>query len=188
MARVPAGTTGDAGIAERVLDRYGDRVYRLTLGVTGVPEDAEAAARDALNAAAWRIETLPDESEGAWIDRIAARAAYQRLLGRQQNARKMALDDLLPTLDDDGHFGPMADWSNRIGEGDLPDEVRRVLTDAVEALPADYRTAFVLRDVGGMSDADIAETLGVAIAEAKSRVHRARLFVRQRLSEYFRTA
>jgi RNA polymerase sigma-70 factor, ECF subfamily len=188
MTRVPAATTGNAGIAERVLDRYGDRVYRLALGVTGVPEDAEAAVRDALNAAAWRIETLPDESEGAWIDRIAARAAYQRLLARRPTAREMVLDDLLPALDDDGHFGPMADWSDRIDEGDLPDEMRRVLTEAIEALPADYRTAFVLRDVGGMSDADIAETIGVTIAGTKSRVHRSRLFVRQRLSEYFRAA
>jgi RNA polymerase sigma-70 factor, ECF subfamily len=188
MAQVQGATTGDAGSAERILDRYGDRVYRLAMRITGVPDDAEAAAREALGAAAWRTETLPDESEAAWVDRIAARAAYQRLLGRRPTGRPMSLDDLLPALNDDGHFGPMADWSNQIDEGDLPDQVRRVVTDAIEALPADYRTAFVLHDVEGMSDADIAETLGVAISGAKSRVHRSRLFLRRRLSEYFPAA
>ena len=101
----------------------------------------------------------------------------------------VALDDLLPSLDDDGrHFGPMHDWSKRVDDGALPDEAQRVLTDAIDALPADWRTALVLHDIEGMATPDIAETLGVGASGVTSRVHRSRLFVRQRLSEYFKPA
>lgn len=179
---------GDA--AERLFERYGDDIYRLAMRITGADEDAEAAAQEALGAAVRRIEMVPDDSAFApWIHRIAARAAYERLRRRRPSLDEVALDDVLPSLDDDGrHFGPMADWSNRVAEGERPDQVHRALTGAIDALPADYRTALVLHDVEGMSSSDIAETLGVGAAGVKPRVHRARLFVRQRLSEYFASA
>jgi RNA polymerase sigma-70 factor (ECF subfamily) len=70
----------------------------------------------------------------------------------------------------------------------LGGELRRVLTDAIDALPADYRTALVLHDVEGVSNSDIAETLGIPLPGVKSRVHRSRLFVRKRLSERLASA
>jgi RNA polymerase sigma-70 factor, ECF subfamily len=70
--------------------------------------------------------------------------------------------------------------------------VRRItpffLKEAIDALPADYRTALILHDVEGVSDPHIAEILGVDASAVRSRVHRARLFVRKRLSEYFESA
>jgi len=64
----------------------------------------------------------------------------------------------------------------------------RALTAAIDALPPDYRTALVLHDVEGVANSEIAETLGVGLPTVKSRVHRARLFVRQRLSTYLESA
>ena len=58
------------------------------------------------------------------------------------------------------------------------------MTDAIDALPPDHRTALVLHDVEGMSDADIAEVLGVDPSTVRARVHRSRLFLRQRLSKH----
>src|SRR5205807_332365 len=66
--------------------------------------------------------------------------------------------------------------------------LRRELTAAFGALPPDYRTALVLHDVEGVANSEIAETLGVSLSAVKSRVHRARLFVRQRLSTYLESA
>ena len=66
----------------------------------------------------------------------------------------------------------------------MQNELRRVLEDAIAALPPDYRTAVVLHDVEGMSNPDIAETLGISLAAVKSRVHRSRLYLRQRLSRW----
>jgi RNA polymerase sigma-70 factor (ECF subfamily) len=176
--------------AERLVERYGDRVYRLAMRITSLNEDAEEAAQDALWTAARKIHMFKGESAfGSWIYRITANAAYQKLRTRRQKSSEIALDDVLPSLDRDGHhFEPMDDWSNRVDERALQGELRDVLTQAIDALPPDYRTALVLHDVEGVSNPDIAEALGISLPAVKSRVHRSRLFVRKRLSEYLKTA
>src|SRR5207244_13468542 len=96
---------------------------------------------------------------GSWSDRTRANAAYQKLRTRRQKSAEIALDDVLPSLDDDGrHFEPMDDWSNRVDERALQGELRHVLQEAIDGLPADYRTALVMHDVEGLSNPDIAET------------------------------
>jgi RNA polymerase sigma-70 factor, ECF subfamily len=176
--------------AERLVERFGDRVYRLAMRITGLNEDAEEAAQDALWTAARKIQMFKGESAfGSWIYRITANAAYQKLRTRRQKASEIALDDVLPSLDGDGHhFEPMDDWSNRVDEKALQGELRDILTQAIDALPADYRTALVLHDVEGVSNPDIAEALNISLPAVKSRVHRSRLFVRKRLSEYLGAA
>jgi len=172
--------------AERLVERYGDRVYRLAMRITSSKEDAEEAAQDALWTAARKIAMFKGESAfGSWIYRITANAAYQKLRTRRQKSAEIAIDDVLPSLDDDGrHFEPMDDWSNRVDERALQGELRRVLQEAIDGLPAEYRTALVMHDVEGLSNPDIAETLGISLPAVKSRVHRSRLYVRKRLSEY----
>jgi RNA polymerase sigma-70 factor (ECF subfamily) len=176
--------------AERLVERFGDRVYRLAMRITGVNEDAEEAAQDALWTAARKIDMFKGESAfGSWLYRITANAAYQKLRTRRQKAAEISLEDVMPSLDGDGrHFEPMDDWSNRVDEQALQGELRRVLQEAIDGLPADYRTALVLHDVEGLSNPDIAEALGISLPAVKSRVHRSRLFVRKRLSEYLVTA
>lgn len=169
----------------QLVERYGEGVYRLALRITGVQEDAENATADVLSAAAREIHTFTGTSSfPSWIRRLTAGVAYQTLRARRQAGDEIALDSVLPALDGDGlHFEAMDDWSKRVAEPAHQGELRRALTDAIDALPADYRTALVLRDVEGLSDRDIAETLGVGPGAIKSLVHRSRLFVRKRLSE-----
>ena len=187
--------------AERLVERYGDRVYRLAMRITGLNEDAEEAAQDALknvgvasSAALWtvarKIQMFKGESAfGSWIYRITANAAYQKLRTRRQKSAEIAIEDVLPSLDGDGrHFEPMDDWSNRVDEQALQGELRQVLQRAIDGLPADYRTALVLHDVEGLSNPDIAEALNLSLPAVKSRVHRSRLFVRKQLADYLKTA
>jgi RNA polymerase sigma-70 factor (ECF subfamily) len=176
--------------ADRLVERYGDRVYRLAMRITGLKEDAEEAAQDALWTAARKVQMFKGESAfGSWIYRITANAAYQKLRTRRQKAPEIALEDVLPSLDGDGrHFEPMDDWSNRVDEQALQGELRRVLQQAIDGLPADYRTALVLHDVEGLSNPDIAEALNISLPAVKSRVHRSRLFVRKQLADYLKTA
>ncbi len=175
----------DADAAVQLVERYGERVYRLAARITGKPDDAEEAAQSALATVVRSIDELDGEiSFGAWVDRLAARAAYRRLLTRPWRAEAIALADVLPALDERGiHFEPMLDWSDRVEARGAQGELRRALTDALDALPADYRVALVLHDVERMADADIAEVLGVGEGSVRTRVHRARLFVRKRLSQ-----
>ncbi|RPH78076.1 MAG: sigma-70 family RNA polymerase sigma factor [Candidatus Rokuibacteriota bacterium] len=176
--------------AERLVQRYGDRVYRLAMRITGLNEDAEEAAQDALWTAARKIHMFKGESAfGSWVYRITANAAYQKLRTRRQKAAEISMDDVLPSLDGDGrHFEPMDDWSNRVDEQALQGELRRVLQQAIDGLPADYRTALVLHDVEGLSNPDIAEALNISLPAVKSRVHRSRLFVRKHLADYLKIA
>jgi RNA polymerase sigma-70 factor (ECF subfamily) len=180
----------DPEAAEQLVERYGDRVYRLAVRITGSNEDAQEAAQDALWTAARKIHTFKGESAfGSWLYRITANAAYQKLRARRSRAREIGLDDVLPALDVDGrHFEPMDDWSNRVDERALQGELREVLERAIDGLPPDYRTALVLHDVEGLSNPDIAEALGISLPAVKSRVHRSRLFVRKQLAEYLRPA
>jgi RNA polymerase sigma-70 factor (ECF subfamily) len=172
--------------AEQLVERYGDRVYRLALRIIGVPEDAAEAAEEALRTVADTIETFPGASAfGSWIDRTAATAAYQKLRRRRPPVREIVLEDVVPSLDGDGrHFAPMTDWSKRLDEQGLPRGRRGLLVEAIDALPADGRTALVLHDLEGASHAEIAEILGVGVPAVMPLVHYARLFVRKRLSEY----
>ena len=176
--------------AERLVERFGDRVYRLAMRITGSREDAEEAAQDALWTAARKIQMFKGESAfGSWIYRITANAAYQKLRTRRQKSAEIALDDVLPLLDGDGrHFEPMDDWSNRVDERALQGELRDVLQRAIDGLPPDYRTALVMHDVEGLSNPDIAETLGISLPAVKSRVHRSRLFVRKQLADHLDSA
>jgi len=180
----------DPGAAEQLVERFGDRVYRLALRITGSNEDAEEAAQDALWTAARKIGSFKGESAfGSWLYRIAANAAYQKLRARRGKSREIALDEVLPALDENGrHFEPMQDWSRRVDEQVLNGELRDTLEGAIAALPDDYRTALVMHDVEGLSNPDIAETLGISLPAVKSRVHRSRLFVRKRLSDYLAAA
>jgi RNA polymerase sigma-70 factor (ECF subfamily) len=180
----------DPDAADRLVERYGDRVYRLAMRITGLKEDAEEAAQDALWTVARKVHMFKGESAfGSWIYRITANAAYQKLRTRRQKAPEIALEDVLPSLDGDGrHFEPMDDWSNRVDEQALQGELRRVLQQAIDGLPADYRTALVLHDVEGLSNPDIAEALNISLPAVKSRVHRSRLFVRKQLADYLKTA
>ena len=180
----------DADAAEALVAAYGDKVYRLAIRITGNEQDAEEVVQDALWTAARKIDTFKGESAfGSWLYRITANTAYQKLRGRQSKKNEVSWDALSPWFDDQGHHAePVGDWSAKVEEPALQAELRTVLTTAINDLPDDYRTAFVLHDVEGLSNPEIAETLNISLPAVKSRVHRSRLFLRQRLAEYLAAA
>lgn len=175
--------------AETLVARYGDRVWRLAFRITGNREDAEEIAQDALWTAARKIGTFKGESAfGSWLYRITANTAYQKLRGRRGRERATSWESLLPQFDGEGrHARLMDDWSAKAEDPALRDEFRMVLRSAIESLPPDYRTAFLLHDVEGLSNPEIARTLRISLAAVKSRVHRSRLFLRERLARYMTT-
>lgn len=181
---------GDPDAPDLLVATFGDRVYRLAIRITGNEQDAEEVVQDALWTAARKIDTFKGESAfGSWLYRITANAAYQKLRGRHGKKHEVSWEDLLPGFDEQGkHVEAVGDWSEKAEEPAMQSELRDVLGQAIEALPEDYRTAFLMHDVEGLSNPEIAETLGISLPAVKSRVHRSRLFLRERLGKYLSAA
>ena len=177
---------GEAGAVESLVVAYGDRVYRLAIRITGNASDAEEVVQDTLLAASRKIDTFRGTAAfGSWVYRITANAAYQKLRGRRSKGNDVSWEDLDAAFDDKGqHVEVSVDWSRRLKDPAIEGELKSVLCGAIDELPADYRTAFLLHDVEGLPYPEIAETLHLKVGTVKSRVHRARLFLQRRVADY----
>jgi RNA polymerase sigma-70 factor (ECF subfamily) len=182
-ALVEALRRRDSTAAERLLETYGDRVYRLALRITGNEQDAEEVVQDAFWSVLRHIDTFRGESLlGSWIYRITANTAYQKLRRAAHQRDEISLDLVLPILDDGHHhLDPSGDWSAEIDDPAIQSELRDVLASAIDELPINHRAVLVLHDVEGLSMAEVAATLGITLATAKTTGHRARLRLRKRL-------
>jgi len=171
--------------AECLVAKYGDRAYRLATGIAGNSQDAEEVVQDAFWTVVRKIDTFRGESAfGSWFYRIVANAAYQRLRRWPGRRSEIPLDEVLPLFHENGqHAAPIADWSPSVDDPSRQTELRMALTAALAELPLHYRTALILHDVEGLSNVAVAETLGLGVPNVKSRVHRARLFLRKRLAD-----
>jgi RNA polymerase sigma-70 factor, ECF subfamily len=178
----------EAGAVEALVDTYGDRVYRLALRIIGNASDAEEVVQDALWKASRKIDTFRGTAAfGSWLYRITANAAYEKLRGRRNKRNDVSWEDIAPSFDDRGQHGEVAvAWSRKEGDPAIDCELKAVLCSAIDELPPKLRTTFLLRDVEGLEYPQIAEALRVTLATIKSRVHRARLFLRKRVTDVVR--
>jgi RNA polymerase sigma-70 factor (ECF subfamily) len=153
-----------------LVHRYERRVGAVLARLLPDERDVEEALQDTF-LKAWRsLDRFRSESAlFTWLYRIAVNEALQRLRKRQDELRE--LDEL-------------ADPVDAVEPPDL--ELRSFLSARVNALPIEYRTALVLRDIEGLSNQEVADALGVSLAAAKSRIHRARLQLRSELEEWER--
>jgi RNA polymerase sigma-70 factor, ECF subfamily len=176
----------EPGAAEQLVATYGDRVYRLAIRITGNNCDAEEVVQDTFLAAIGKIDTFRGAAAfGSWVYRITANAAYQKRRGRRIERSEVPWDGPGHSLDETGEsVQPGCDWSPRLKDPALQTELRGLLCEAIDQLPEEHRATFLLHDVEGLSNSEIAETLRIKLATVKSRVHRARLFLRSRLAGY----
>ena len=175
--------SADADAAEALVNTYGARAYRVALRITRNEADAEEVMQDALWTVVRRVEMFRgDAALGTWIHRITANAAYDKLRRRGRRQHEVSWDDLPPASG--RQLQPVDDRSATGADLAVQTELRTVVTAAIDELPAEYRTVFVLHNVDGMSNPDIAATLDLTVPAVKSRVHRARLLLRRRLRDY----
>jgi RNA polymerase sigma-70 factor (ECF subfamily) len=176
----------DATAAECLVSIFGDRAYRLAIGITGNHQDAEEAVQDAFWAVIRKIDTFrADAALGSWIYRITANAALQRRRRVTRRRHEISLDEILPAFHKDGRYAdPIVDWSTELDDPVVQSELRSALTFALQELPDHYRAVTILHDVEGVSMAEVADCLDITVATAKSRAHRARLLLRRRLAVF----
>jgi RNA polymerase sigma-70 factor, ECF subfamily len=181
---------GDEQALEQMIERYHARVYSLSYGVLRNAEDAEESTQDTFLTLYRKIGTF-DESKKffSWFYRVALNEAYSRARRRKPAAR-VAIREHLPRFGEDGHFASV-DWpdaSVAIENETSTRELAQRAAGFIEELPRGYRDVIWMADVEQMPAVEVAEVLRISIPAFKSRLHRARLHVRQRLAEISRPA
>ena len=184
---------GDAAALEALMERYASRVYRLAHGITRNAADAEEVAQDVFLNLFRKIGTFEGRAAlGSWIYRVTANAALIKRRGKRFEV-EVPLEDHLPTFKEDGHRDGdrayvLADWSQSPEEELLSRETRAMLNRALDELPDHYRAVLVLADVEGLSNEEAAAALEESVASVKSRLHRARMTLRERVTRHLAPA
>jgi RNA polymerase sigma-70 factor (ECF subfamily) len=179
--------SGDTGALEALMNRYSGRVYRLAYGITRNPADAEEIVQDVFLQMVRKGADFEGRSAlASWIHRVATNVALNKRRGKRREV-ETSLEDCLPAYEADGHrAGPraflVADWSERPDAELLSGETRRVLEEAIDRLPDHYRAVLILRDVEELSNEEVAESVGDSVPAVKTRLHRARMALREILT------
>jgi RNA polymerase sigma-70 factor (ECF subfamily) len=187
-ALVARAQAGEEAAFARLVERYQDRVYRLVTRIVGEDEAEDAFQETFLSA--WRsLPRFKGESQfGTWIYRIATNAALMRLRKRRKDV--VSLDAPSPGDEEEGGGGPardLRDWGLLPDEEFVHAETRAAMEAAIAELRDDWKAAFILRDIEELSNEDAAAALDLSVPAFKARVHRARLFLRDRLDRHFGT-
>jgi RNA polymerase sigma-70 factor (ECF subfamily) len=181
---------GDGTALEPLMERFASRVYRVAHGVTGNAADAEEVVQDVFVALFRKAASFEGRAAlGTWLYRIAVNTALNKRRGKRAQLEE-PLEMHLPAYTADGHREGdrsflLADWSQMPDEILLSREGRDVVQAAVERLPAHYRIVLVLRDVEELSNEEVAEVVGDSVASVKSRLHRARMALREQLTRTY---
>src|SRR6266404_3969740 len=184
LALVASAKAGDVGAFEELVRRYDRNVFRIAQHITQNREDAEDVVQDAFIKAYSNLKQFQGQSKFyTWLVRIAVNEALMKLR-RRRPERTVSLDEDVKT-EDDSVPREVADWSQNPEQQYSQSELREILDKTIHGLPASFRTVFVLRDVEGLSTEETADALDLSIPAVKSRLLRARLQLRERLSRYF---
>jgi RNA polymerase sigma-70 factor (ECF subfamily) len=162
-------------------------VYNVALKLLGDEQEAEDVLQETFMSAFEAVGSFEARSKlSTWLYRIAYNASLMRLRKRKKMTT-FSLDR--PTPDEDRIDVPasrtLVDWSSVPDDELLTAEARQEMDRAIAELPESLRSTFILRDIQGLSGAETAEVLGITVQAVKTRLHRARLRLRDRLSDYF---
>src|ERR1039458_8753532 len=175
---------GDATSFNELVRRYEGKIFRLGQHVTQNREDAEDVLQETLMKAYEHLDQLQGNSKFyTWIVRIAVNQALMKLR-RRKTDKSVSLDENIDTSEDT-IVREVAAWDEDPEQRFSREELGGILDTAVESLEPPYRSVFVLRDIEELSTEETADALGLSIPAVKSRLLRARLQLREKLTRYF---
>src|SRR5262245_44386952 len=170
---------------EQVFRDYAPRVYNLARRMLNSDADAEDVTQDVLLQVVRKLDTFRGESAfPTWLHRVTVNAAlaHRRKRGVREEHK---LPEPVEALLEEEHSHAARRWSVGPEEEALGRETHELIEAAIARLPEMYRDVFVLADVEGLPNAEIAEVLGLSLPAVKSRLHRARLLMRNALAHHF---
>ncbi len=179
---VRAAQQGDENAFRELVGRYENKVYRLALKMMREPQDAEDVLQETFINVFRHLDSFRGESEfSTWIYRIATNASLMKL----RSKRPIASLDEPVDVDEENLPRELMDWSATPEEMLLSHETRTQMDAALARLPETLRAVFVLRDIEGLNVEETARVLEISQANVKTRLHRARLALREALAGYF---
>ena len=182
---VTKARTGDQAAFSSLVNRYEGKIFRLAMNIAQNREDAEDVLQESFLKAYEHLEQFQGNSKFyTWIVRIAVNQALMKLRKRKSD-RSVSLDEQIDT-GEDVVVREIAAWDPDPEEQLSRGELQTILTEAVDSLAPIYKTVFTLRDVDGLSTEETAEVLDLSVPAVKSRLLRARLQLRDRLTKFFK--
>jgi len=193
---IPVDRNGESGLLEKaragdvdafaaLVDRYERKVFRLARNIVQNEEDAEDVLQEAVLKAWEHLGTFQGQSKFyTWLVRIAVNEALMKLRKRKSD-RIVSLDDNIET-EEEPIVREIAVWDEDPEKKYSQVELRAILDDAIRGLRPIYRAVFQLRDVEELTTEETAEALGLSIPAVKSRLLRARLELREKLTRIFK--
>ncbi len=175
----------DAEAFRILVEAFRDRIYNLGVKLLRNPEDAEEVLQETLLSVFDKIDTFEGRSRlSTWIYAIASNAALSRL--RKKSSQNVTFGEEETLNISEGWFRNASEAFN-INKNDpvVLKELQDRLEAAIESLPEGYRELFILKEVENVPIKDIAATFGIRPGAVKTRLHRARLMLRARLSDYW---
>ena len=175
---------GDQQAFEALYRRYVSMVYRQAFKLVGNEAEAEEVVQEVFLTLYEKAKTFRGDSAfSTWLYRLTTNTTLMKLR-RRKRTKEVAFDDYLPQYQDDGHHlvRPVVDWSHDAEGRLLRAEVHRTLQQALDQLPPVEKAVVVMSDLDGVANREIGKALGLSVPAVKSRLHRARLFLRGQLA------
>ncbi|MGB7291686.1 MAG: sigma-70 family RNA polymerase sigma factor [Thermodesulfobacteriota bacterium] len=178
----------DQDAFEEIFNRYVDKIYGISLRITRNPARAEEVLQEVFLTLITKADTFRGEAKfSSWLYRVTVNTSFMHLRAEKKYESTLSLENYVPYDEKGTLMGRIKakDWSSRPDILIFRKEGIELIEKAVNELPESYRVVFHLRDVEGLSNEEISNILDLTIPAVKSRLHRARLFLRDRLSDYF---
>lgn len=175
----------DATAFNELVRRYEGKIFRLAQHVTQNREDAEDVLQETFLKAYEHLDQFKGDSKFyTWIVRIAVNQALMKLR-RRKTDKSVSMDETIDT-GEDTVTREIAAWDENPEQRFSREELGGILDSAIDGLEPLYRSVFVLRDIEELSTEETAEALGLSIPAVKSRLLRARLQLREKLTRFFK--
>jgi RNA polymerase sigma-70 factor, ECF subfamily len=186
-ALVARARGGDFHAFEELVDRYEDKIFRLAYRFVRNETEAKEILQDTFLSVWRKLDTFKGDAQfGSWLYRVATNAALMRLRAQRRHPEVATAELPVDYLDNYGQLPQWGEnWAKRPDDELQSEELRRRIQQAVDELPDIYRTVFIVRDVEGLSTEETAEVLQISVPTVKTRLHRARLALRNAISHYF---
>jgi RNA polymerase sigma-70 factor (ECF subfamily) len=177
---------GDLEAYDKIAEVYQKKIYGLSFNLTRNQMDAQDVTQEVLLTLFRKIHTFQGKSAfSSWVYRITLNASYMKLRSKKKEPN-VSIDELMPSFNRAGfQQEKIQDWSENTESLLFTNETRDVINKAIALLPEKEKVVFLLRDVEGLSTEKAGEILDLTVPAVKSRLHRARLFLRKKLSSYF---